>query len=371
MRLDKLQGNPYLLFTPGPLSTTAGVKAAMLKDQCTWDEDYNGFVQEIRERLVGLATKEIRDYTAILMQGSGTFCVESVIGSAIPRHGKLLVVINGVYGRRIAQIAEILNIDTVILDDGELMPPDLGKLENVLKKEPGITHVAAVHCETTTGMLNPIDKISEIVKKYDKVFIVDAMSSFGGIEFDVAKLKIDFLISSANKCIQGVPGFGFIIAEKDAVTGCKGRARSLALDLYDQWRTMEEHHGKWRFTSPTHAVLAFHQALLELEEEGGIKKRYERYRENQQTLLKGMQDIGFKSLLPLEYQSPIVTSFFYPESAMFDFKEFYNRLKACGFIIYPGKLTQLPTFRIGSIGDISAEDVKRLVETIKQNIFWK
>lgn len=370
MNIDQLPDNPYLLLTPGPLSTTKTVKAAMLRDWCTWDDDFNSLVQDIRERLTGLATSQSDRYTTVLMQGSGTFSVESVIGSVIPPTGKLLVLANGAYGRRIGEIAARLKIATRVNDSGDTAWPDLDELQRCLDDDWGITHVAVVHSETTTGLLNPVESIGPIVKQAGRVFIVDAMSSFGGIPLDVNTIGIDFLISSANKCIQGVPGFGFVIARKAELDQCRGWSRSLALDLYDQWRTMEEHCGKWRFTAPTHTVRAFHQALVELDAEGGVDIRHSRYRLNQLTLVNGMKVIGFTPLLKPPLQSPIITTFYYPHSAGFDFQHFYQLLKARGFVIYPGKLTGADVFRIGNIGDVTLEDINRLLSAIKESRYW-
>ncbi|MED4584444.1 2-aminoethylphosphonate--pyruvate transaminase [Brevibacillus choshinensis] len=370
MKLTQLPDNPYLLLTPGPLSTSKGVKAAMLRDWCTWDNEYNDLVQVIRRKLVGLAGANHDDYTAVLMQGSGSFSVESVVGSVVPADGKLVVLTNGAYGNRLAQMAQVLKIETQVLDFGELSPAEAGKLRETLENDPQITHVAFVHCETTTGMLNPIEEVAKVAKESGKVLIVDAMSSFGGIAIDVAGLGIDFLISSANKCIQGVPGFGFILAKTEELKKCKGQARSLSLDLYDQWETMEKHNGKWRYTSPTHVVRAFYQALVELEEEGGVEKRQVRYRENQRTLVEGMERLGFSTLLTREWQSPIITSFYFPESPAFTFAAFYERLKKEGFVIYPGKISVADTFRIGNIGEVYPHDMKRLVQAVEQNMFW-
>ncbi len=361
--------NPYLLLTPGPISTTKTVKEVMLKDWCTWDDEYNGIVEGIRGKLVELATCR-NGFSSVLMQGSGTFSVESVIDSAVPDDGKLLILTNGAYGERIVEIARRLKIDFAVNDSGERQPPDMEALRNSLESDTGITHVAVVHCETTTGMLNPLKKISNLVKAYEKVFILDAMSSFGGIPIDTAELGVDFLISSANKCIQGVPGFGFVIARSEELEKCAGLARSLSLDLYDQWREMEINKGKWRFTSPTHTVRAFAQALKELDVEGGVGKRYERYKANHQTLVEGMESLQFECLLPREYQSPIITSFLYPDHPDFSFRRFYDELKSRGFVIYPGKITSHDTFRIGNIGDINPDDIKHLLKAIKNSMFW-
>ena len=364
------QPNPYILLTPGPLSTTLTVKQAMLRDWCTWDDDYKQIIQDMRRKLVDLATRH-EGYTCVLMQGSGTFSVESVITTAVPADGKLLVLANGAYGRRIALIAERIGIDVIVHDSGDTSVPDRVQLEQALSVDEAISHVAVVHCETTTGMLNPVETIGRIVKAHHKVFIVDAMSSFGGIPLDAHEIGADYLISSANKCIQGVPGFGFVIARRVELAKTRGQARSLSLDLFDQWETMEKDAGKWRFTSPTHTVRAFAQALQELETEGGIARRHERYCENHRVLVQGMQALGFKTLLPAENQSPIITAFHSPSHKDWAFNRFYRRLKQNGFVIYPGKVTEADTFRIGNIGDIQPADISRLLQAVAGAMYWR
>lgn len=360
--------NPYLLLTPGPLSTSLTVKKTMLRDWCTWDRDYNDLVQLVRTELVRLAAREPDEYTATLMQGSGTFSVEAVITSAIPRNGKLLVIANGAYGKRIGKIAQCQQIAHTELDFGELNQPNLNRITATLKEDPDITHLAMVHCETTTGILNDVEPVARLAREYNKVFILDAMSSFGGIPFDIADWGVDYMISSANKCIQGAPGFGFVIARKALMQTLEGNARSLSLDLYDQWQTMEEHQGKWRFTSPTHIVRAFVQALSELAEEGGIEARFQRYRTNQRLLVEGMESLGFKAVLPRQYQSPIITSFYFPDDPSFTFMGFYDKIKRKGFVLYPGKVTHIDSFRIGTIGEVYPSDIKRLLEAVEETL---
>ena len=355
---------PYILLTPGPLTTSQTVKEKMLADWCTWDDDYNvEIVQNIRQRLVALATKDTDLYTSILMQGSGTYSVEAAIISSVLKSGKLLILANGVYGDRMADIADFAALDYEVLGYEQTEVPSVFELETFLKRDKSITHVAFVHCETTSGILNPLAELCRVVKKYDKTLIVDAMSSFGGIPFDAGELGIDFLISSANKCIEGVPGFGIIIARRDQMELCEGISHSLSLDIYEQWKTMETQPGKWRYTSPTHTVRAFKQALDELDAEGGISARNKRYCENRQILIDGMKNLGYKSLLPETVQSPIITSFDYP-SENFSFKHFYEQLKKAGFVIYPGKISKRETFRIGTIGQVYPDDFKRLIATI-------
>jgi 2-aminoethylphosphonate-pyruvate transaminase len=361
----------YLLLTPGPLTTTDTVKQAMLKDWCTWDDDYNrDIVQTIRSKLVSLATSQ-PGYTSVLMQGSGTASVESALGSLIPTSGKLLVINNGAYGKRMAEIAAYLAIDCHVLNYPETALPDVDDIDIILTNDPAISHIAMVHCETTTGMLNPIQAIGQLAKKHQKVFIVDAMSSFGGIPFDLADWHIDVMISSANKCIQGVPGFGFVVCQQSIIEQSAGIARSLSLDLYQQWLCMEQHSGKWRFTSPTHVVRAFYQALQELDEEGGIAARYKRYTQSQKALVAGMKKRGFEPLLNEQLHSPIITSFFSPSAEHYDFKSFYTALKREGFVIYPGKVSNADCFRIGNIGAVNEADIQRLLEAVAKNQYWQ
>ena len=361
----------YLLLTPGPLTTTRTVRESMMQEYSTWDVDYNGIVQSIRTRLVELATGDAANpdtHTAVLMPGSGTFTVESVVGSVIPSDGKLLVLNNGAYGARITTIARMLKVDTVELGQAEIEPTDLGQVEQMLAGDTAITHVAMVHCETTTGMLNPVEAVGEIVRRLGRVFILDAMSSFGGIPMSMELTGAHYLISSANKCVQGVPGFGFVVADRAMLEATEGWSRSHSLDLFDQWRVMETNGGKWRFTSPTHVVSAFARALDELKEEGGIEARHTRYVANQKTMVKGMRALGFRTLLGDDLQSPIITSFYYPDDVEFEFQKFYDALKSRGFVIYPGKVSHAQCFRIGSIGDVQPEDMTGLVGRISEVI---
>lgn len=355
----------YILLTPGPLTTTKSVKEVMMKDWCTWDDEYNNLVQDLRNRLLTLGVKNKNDYTTVLMQGSGTFSVESVIGSSMTLEDKMLIIANGAYGNRIAEIADVLNLKYEKIDFGEAGKIDVALIREELETGD-FTHLAIVHCETTTGRLNPIQAIGNLIKEFNISYIVDAMSSFGGVEINIEKLGCDFLISSANKCIQGVPGFGFVIAKKSAMERCKGNAKSLSLDLYSQWKTMEDNNGKWRFTSPTHVVRAFYQALLELETEGGVKARQARYTKNREILVRNMEEMGYSTLVEKENLSPIITTFLVENEKSFIFKDFYNSLKEEGFVIYPGKITEAETFRIGNIGDIHPNDIERLTNVIKE-----
>lgn len=355
----------YKLLTPGPLTTTDTVKREMLFDHCTWDDDYKNITQDIRAKLLKLAQVSPETYTCVLMQGSGTFGVESVLTSSVGDKDCLLIVANGAYGERMEDIAKHAGLNYIFYEEHYDQVPSAEKIAALIEENPQITHVSMVHSETTSGILNDIVSVAEVVKKKGRIFIVDAMSSFGGVEIPVEELGIDFIISSANKCIQGVPGFSFIICRRDALDACEGNARSLSLDLFDQWKTMEK-DGKWRFTSPTHVVLAFAQALREMEEEGGILARHKRYEENNHLLISRMAEMGIKPYISGEHQGPIITTFFYPENCHFSFQEMYHYIKERGYAIYPGKVTDADTFRIGNIGEIYKEDIEKLCDIVKE-----
>ena len=354
-----------LLFTPGPLTTSMTVKQAMLQDVGSRDFDFIDLVKEIRSRLLEIGGVGDDGYEAIIMQGSGTFTLEAVVSSSVPPVGKLLVIINGAYGRRIAQIAKIHNIQTTTLEFPENRVPDLVQIEKALETDAAITNVAVIHCETTTGLMNPVQDIGRIVQGFSRRLLVDAMSSFGAVPVDLAEWGIDYLVSSANKCIEGVPGFGFALVRRDALMQTEGNARSLSLDLLSQWKGLEQ-NGQFRFTPPTHALLAFRQALLELEAEGGVAGRAARYRANYETLIAGMRAMGFQEYLEREDQGYIITSFRHPPHPNFDFDEFYKRLNGRGYVIYPGKVSQAECFRIGTIGRIFESDVNDLLAALRE-----
>lgn len=358
--------NTYKLLTPGPLTTSLSVRKEMLVDRCTWDDDYKEMTQFVRRELLTLAHVSEPDYTTVLMQGSGTFGVESVLSSVVGKNDCVLVPVNGAYSERMCQILERYGIAFVREDFAWDERVDAARLESVIAAHPEITTISIVHNETTSGLINDLVSVSEVVKKRNLRFIVDAMSSFGAVDVNVAELGIDFLISSANKCIQGVPGFSFIIARREALTATEGNARTISLDLHSQWKTMEKDNGKWRFTSPTHVVAAFAQALKELQQEGGVTVRGERYAATNRKLREGMRTLGFEPFVSEAFQGPIITTFLYPEGRNLDFKHMHHWLKEQGYVIYPGKLTDRDTFRIGNIGEIYDADADRILELFAQ-----
>ena len=353
-----------LLFTPGPLTTSASIKAAMQRDVGSRSLEFVELVSQIRAELLKIAgVSQESGYEAVLMQGSGTFAIEAVLSSVIAPDGRLLVLANGAYGERILQIAERLKIPVAVQRWPENESPDPDTVRRLLAAEPRPMHVAIVHLETTTGILNPIDEIAQIVREHGCRFIVDSMSSFGGVPIDLAALKADYVVSSANKCLEGVPGFSYVLARRDALESTLGYARSVSLDLLAQWHGLER-DGQFRFTPPTHALLAFAQALKEFREEGGVAGRAQRYRANRDVLLAGMRRLGFREYLPRERQSDIITAFRYPEDPAFDFAEFYRLLAERGMVIYPGKVSDADSFRIGTIGRISPEQVQALLAEV-------
>lgn len=356
-----------ILFTPGPLTTSQTVKQAMLRDLGSRDIEFISIVQDIRNKLVKLGQAGPDEYTTVLMQGSGTFGLEAVISSTMPPDGKLLVIINGAYGKRLARIASVLKIETVTLEYPENTTPDPNEIEDTLKTDGKITNVTVVHCETTTGIINPIMEIGRIVSKSGAKYFVDAMSSFGAIPINLAECGIDYLVSSANKCIEGVPGFSFILCKLSSLTETDGYARSLSFNLLDQYQGFEK-NGQFRFTPPTHALVAFHRALEELDAEGGVSGRAERYRKNYEILISGMRQLGFKEYLRPEDQGYIITSFLYPDDPNFSFEKFYEILNRKDYVIYPGKVSDANCFRIGNIGRIFEADVKALLAAIAETI---
>lgn len=353
------------LFTPGPLTTSLTVKQAMLRDLGSRDVEFIGAVRELREELLRVAgVSQQAGYEAILMQGSGTFSVEAVIASAMPPEGKLLAVVNGSYGDRIVKIAQVYGIETVVQKYRENELPSVEAVDKALAEDPEIKMVVAVHCETTSGIINPIEAIGQVVSQHRRCYFVDSMSAFGAVPLDFEAAKIDFLVSSANKCIEGVPGFGFCLCRREALTETRGWSRTLSLDLLAQWEGLEK-NGQFRFTPPTHTILAFRQALRELDQEGGVSGRSARYEENYRTLLAGMRSLGFIEYVDPALQGYIITSFRYPEDPNFQFEKFYDLLNEAGFVIYPGKVSDADCFRIGNIGRIDKSDVEALLEAIK------
>ncbi|AIY39852.1 2-aminoethylphosphonate:pyruvate aminotransferase [Collimonas arenae] len=357
-----LQSRDPILLTPGPLTTSLATKSAMLQDWGSWDASFNAITAKVRKQLLDIANAH-ESHVCVPMQGSGTFSIEAAINTLLPRNGHMLVLINGAYGKRMAKIVEMMGRQVSVFETADDVPTTGADVERILSNDRSITHIGVIHCETSTGILNPLQNIAEVVASHKKSLIIDAMSSFGALEIDAAKISFDALIAASGKCIEGPPGMGFVIVRKCVLEKAAGNSRSLSLDLHDQWVYMEK-TTQWRFTPPTHIVVAFHQALNQFVAEGGQPARLARYTKNYDTLMAGMRELGLIQFLPAKIQAPIIVTMHAPKSASYEFKDFYNRVRDKGFILYPGKLTQAETFRVGCIGAIGAEEMRQAVHAI-------
>ena len=349
-----------VLLTPGPLTTRPETRAAMDRDWGSRDPAFIALSASVRQRLLALANAG-EDFACVPLQGSGTFAVEAQLGTLVPRDGRLLILVGGAYGRRMVEICRRMGRSCAVLETEESVPPTAQALAARLVAEPAITDVALVHCETTTGILNPLADLASVVSESGRRLHVDAMSSFGGIPIDLGRLPLTSLAASANKCLEGVPGVGFVIARTGHLAECAGNAHAVSLDLYAQWAGLEA-NGQWRFTPPTHIVAALDRALDALDGEGGVAGRFARYWENCRTLVEGMRGLGFETLLDDAVQAPIIVTFRAPADAAWEFQSFYDRLAARGFVIYPGKLAAVESFRVGCIGAFRADTMARFVE---------
>jgi 2-aminoethylphosphonate-pyruvate transaminase len=359
-------GEPYLL-TPGPLTTSYAVKEAMLRDWGSWDDEFRAMTHKMRTQLLALLGPGKSAYDCVPIQGSGSYCVEAMLGSFVPKDGKVLVLANGAYGLRAAQTMACLGRAYRLLDKGDYLPPRGDEVAAILAEDPAITHVLIIHCETSSGILNPVEEIADAAHAAGRKVLIDSMSAFGAVPLEVERTKYVAMVSSANKCIEGVPGFGFVLARKDELQAAKGNSHSLSLDVHAQWAAMEK-NGQWRFTPPTHVVAAFLVALDAHEKEGGVVGRGARYARNRDVVVEGMRELGFETLLADRWLSPIIVTFFCPADSHFKFDAFYAAMRDRGFIIYPGKLTVVESFRIGCIGQMDEHVMRRVVAAASETL---
>ncbi len=353
------------LLTPGPLTTSMTTKEAMLHDWGSRDKKFIDLNSSIRDSLVKLIDGE-DNYQCVPMQGSGTFAVESMVSSLTSKDSKILILINGAYGQRMKKMCTYLNRDFIEYEVAEHEVHKLVKIEELIDNND-LTHVFTVYCETTSGILNPIEDIAKLVESKKLSLFIDAMSAFGALPLSAKNVSFDAVAASSNKCLEGVPGVGFILVKNNVIQNAKGNSHSLSLDLYDQWQAMEKNK-QWRFTPPTHVLAAFNQAIKEHEKEGGVQGRYNRYKNNCDIICNGMKELGFEQLLPENLQAPIIITFKQPNDSNFNFDKFYNALSDKNFLIYPGKLTVAETFRIGCIGDLNENDMKETLSAVKEVI---
>jgi 2-aminoethylphosphonate-pyruvate transaminase len=358
--------NEPILLTPGPLTTSATTKAAMFADWGSWDSAFNELTASVCRDLVDIVDAA-DTHVCVPLQGSGTFAVEAALGTLVPRDGKVLVPDNGAYCQRIARILGYLGRAAVVLPFGEDRPADPAAIDAALAADPSITHVAQVHCETGTGMENPLATIAEVVAGRGRALIVDAMSSFGALPVDARRIRFDALVSASGKCLEGVPGMGFVIARRDTIGNSAGNAHSLAMDLHDQWVYLQR-TGQWRFTPPTHVVAALRSALDQFISDGGQPARYARYRASCLALVDGLRALGLRTYLDDAVQAPIIVTFHAPADPLYDFRAFYQQVRERGFILYPGKLTAVDTFRVGCIGAIDLTTIRLAVAAIADSL---
>jgi 2-aminoethylphosphonate-pyruvate transaminase len=354
------------LLTPGPLTTSRSVKEAMLHDWGSRDQEFISINRRVRDRLVALAGGD-GTHVCVPLQGSGTFVVEATVGTLLPRDGKALILVNGAYGKRIARICDYYQRRYVILETPEDVPNDPDAVQAALAADSELSHVFVVHCETTSGILNPVADIAEVTARHGRRLVIDAMSAFGAIPLDARTVPFDAVVASSNKCIEGVPGVGFALIRRSVLERCEGNSPSLTLDLYDQWQAMEK-NAQWRFTPPTHVIVAFEQALREHQEEGGVQGRGARYARNRRILVDGMRELGFDTLLPDELQAPIIVTFHMPADPSFVFQTFYDCLGERGFVIYPGKLTVADSFRMGCIGRLGEQEMRGAIDAVRETL---
>ncbi len=352
---------PYLL-TPGPLTISMATKQSMLRDWGSWDADFNQITGRVRARLLDIVQASAT-HECVPLQGSGTFSVEAAIGTLVPRAGHVLVPQNGAYCQRIARICRVLGRALTTIDYAEDAAVRAEDIDRALAANPAITHVALVHCETSTGILNPLQAVADVVARHGRALIVDAMSSFGALEIDARRTAFDALIAASGKCLEGPPGMAFVIARRSALERAEGNSHSLAMDLYDQWVYMQK-TTQWRYTPPTHVVAAFDAAIDQFLAEGGRPARGARYADNCRTLMAGMERLGLKSFLPAAIQAPIIVTFHAPHSPRYLFRNFYDAVKARGYILYPGKLTTIETFRVGCMGQLGERGMAGAVAAV-------
>jgi 2-aminoethylphosphonate-pyruvate transaminase len=363
--MNQTDRDPILL-TPGPLTTTLATKAAMLRDWGSWDSRFNAVTARVRERLIGIIDAG-DTHVCVPMQGSGTFSVEAAVNTLVPRDGHVLVLVNGAYGKRLAKLTELMGRRLSVVESADDVPITGPDVASALDRDSSITHVGLIHCETSTGILNPLPEIAQAVAKRQRSLIVDAMSSFGAIAVDARTTPFDALVAASGKCIEGPPGMGFVFVRRSVLERCAGRSTSLSLDLHDQWAYMER-TTQWRYTPPTHVVVALDAALEQYLEAGGQPARLARYTANCETLVAGMTGLGFRVFLDPKVQAPIIVTFHAPADPKYAFKEFYDRVRDRGFILYPGKLTQLETFRVGCIGAIGPVEMRHAVNAVRDTL---
>jgi 2-aminoethylphosphonate-pyruvate transaminase len=355
-----------ILLTPGPLTTTLRTKLAMLKDWGSWDADFNAVTMRLRSQLLDIVHAQ-DSHVLVPLQGSGTFSVEAAVATVVPRDGHVLVLDNGAYCKRAMKLTQMMGRKATGLAFAEDAAVSPAALDAKLKHDASITHVVLIHCETGTGVLNPLAEVAHVCERHGKGLIIDAMSSFGALPIDARSMRFDALVAASGKCLEGVPGMGFVFLRRAVLDACAGNSQSLAMDLYDQYQYMEK-TTQWRFTPPTHVMVALAEAVAQFFEEGGQPARLARYQDNCNTLIDGLTAQGLRPFLKPELQAPIIVTWHAPSHPAYDFKRFYAAAKQRGFLLYPGKLTEVETFRVGCIGAIGRNEMQQAVNAVAETL---
>jgi len=352
-----------ILLNPGPVTTTDTVKQALVvADICHREVEFTDLMQGVRMDLLKVVNADPEQYTSILFAASGTGAVEACLSSVLASEKKVLIINNGPYGQRMLDIARRYHIPSLEYQVDYDQPIAITEIELLLIQNNNIGAVAMVHHETSSGILSSLRPIGELCHKYGCEFIVDAMSSFAGVDIDVEREHIDYIISSANKCLQGMPGLAFVIAKKSALMQSKGRARSFYFDLHQQFYALETQR-EMPFTPPVQIIYALRQALNEFLAET-LSGRIERYQRNYELLIKGFAKLGFTCLTPEDRASHLLAIIRFPGDQSYNFDEFHDYLFAAGFTIYPKKLSIPNTFRVACLGAIEPQDILRFFQSV-------
>ncbi|MDX1638973.1 MAG: 2-aminoethylphosphonate--pyruvate transaminase [Balneolaceae bacterium] len=357
---DQIERN--ILLNPGPATTARSVKEALVvNDICPREEEFGTVLTDISEGLLKIGNGS-EQYQACLFAASGTGAVEAMLTSALGADEKVLIITNGAYGIRMEKICDAFSRDfETICRFGEY--PQVDRLRQKLQEED-FTHLAAVHHETSTGMMNPLEEISHLCREFGVKLIVDAMSSFGAYPIDLDRSGISYLAASSNKCIHGMPGLSFVIFHTDCVDEIEKNNGNFYFDMYRQWSYLKQ-KGQLRFTPPVQVCYSFREAIKDTLEET-VENRWQRYRQNWQVLYDGIRQLGFRFYLPMEQQSHILMAVALDGVLHRGFDHFHDYLYGKNITVYPGVIPETDTFRMAVIGDLYPRDLHYVVEQIEQ-----
>lgn len=354
-----------ILLNPGPATTTDTVKyAQVISDVCHREQYFLDVLKSVHDDLKKGCNAD-ENYETVLFSGSGTIVMDAVLSSFVEKNGAVLIVNNGMYGQRAVEVCKYYGINYVELAYANNQLPNLQELEDALKNNDNISMVYVTHHETSTGLMNPIREISKITKKYNKIYVVDSISSYLMVPLDIKKDNIDVLLSSSQKGTMSTPGVAFIITTKDLILKSKDfPKRSYYSNIYRQQEFYNK-HGQMEFTPPIQTLYALRQSLDEIFAEG-IENKYKRHKKAYETMDKGLRELGFKYYIPKEAESGLLLPVLFPNDSNWSFVKLVNLVREEGFVIYPGQISGLPAFRLSIFGAIDATDITRFLEVLKK-----